>query len=770
MSIKHCSTVLNSLSVDWRTRRFLTGLTTVLYLCIVTPGASFIAVAQTAAQPSGQRQPVEAAPAQPKPPQTQSEPVGSQSASPADTAAPTRAVLFSRDSSLDSNAPANPESSNSLEPAATQTIGDPKAFALNEDKPLKVSDLERGAVTFTAYDLDVHLNPASAGIRVRAALTVRNDGTAPLNRLVFQISSSLHWEAFSGPDAVGDSTLPRSHLDFVTRRVATDADHTGWTLEAVVTLPQPLAPGQSISITALYSGAIQKSAERLERIGAPLAKAAEADWDAIAGGNPLRSDGPNSPGDGTALRGFGDVLWYPVASPPLFLGDGPALFAAIGRAKLRQSPAMVRLRLAVEFVGDAPDAAFFCGRRVALTVLRDNPDLPAAESPGVATAVFDARPLGFRSLSLFVTGHPASLIDTPENPGLIAAVTDDYDALPEYTAAAALVEPLLTDWFGARPLTTLNLIDHPGQPFEEGALLVRTMGAEVASVLAPSLTHSLTHAWIHSNYPWIDEGLAQFTGLLWAERTKGRAAALDELQQAAHAVAFAEGSADHTANILDGSKPSSLPGAISSPESTSVDSSRQALQAPSATTHGEPLIVATSELYYRAKAAAVWWMLRGITGDEALKQALQAYRQDPKLDRDPQGFEQTLEGFSHKDLHWFFESWVDEDRGLPELTIVNVTPRQLDARNGRPAGWLISVDVRNDGDAVAEVPVIVRSAAKAGSSAATETQTLRIAGHSSISRRILFAGTPEEVQVNDGGVPEMRVSVHTRKLALPSAH
>jgi hypothetical protein len=68
------------------------------------------------------------------------------------------------------------------------------------------------------------------------------------------------------------------------------------------------------------------------------------------------------------------------------------------------------------------------------------------------------------------------------------------------------------------------------------------------------------------------------------------------------------------------------------------------------------------------------------------------------------------------------------------------------------------------------VPVTVRSAAGNGAALATETQTLRIPGHASISRRIVFAGTPAEVQVNDGSVPETRTSVHTRQLTLPQGH
>jgi hypothetical protein len=671
---------------------------------------------------------------------------------PSEPAPPPGAVIFSRSQSLDPNDPTTVPNSDSPQPAAIAKPAESKTLAPGDSDSLQVTDAERTALTFTAYDLDVHLTPATAGISARAALIIRNDSAAPLTRLVLQITSTMHWDSFSN--------APSPHLQFQARRIATDGDHTGWAEEAVVTLPQPLAPGASVSLTALYSGAIPPSSERLERIGAPPSEAAAADWDAVAAGNPLAyttaSLHDTSP-DGTGLRGFGNVLWYPVASPPLFLGDGAKLFDAIGRTKLREQAATVRLRLAVEFTGDGPDAAFFCGRREQLSGIHDNPDLPIAESPGIATAVFDTHPLGFRTPSLFITSHPSTPAGTPSNENLIAAVTDNYDAVPAYSAAAALVEPMLTDWFGPHPLTTLNLIDHPGQPFEDDALLVRPVAVEPPNILAPSLAHSLTHVWIRSSRPWIDEGLAQFAGLLWIERTKGRAAALDQLQEAARTLALAEPAAN---SPTAGEATPTLAGlSASSGSSPSIESGPA----------GQSLITATSEIYYRAKAAAVWWMLRNITSDDALKQALQAYRLDPKLDRDPVGLQRTLERFSHKDLNWFFDNWVYEDRGLPDLSIVNVTPRQLEARSGLPAGWLVSVEVRNDGDAEAEVPITVRSAPglSAGASAATETQTLRIAGHSSISRRIVFASTPAEVQVNDGSVPETRTSVHTRQLTLP---
>jgi hypothetical protein len=631
-------------------------------------------------------------------------------------------VLFSRDSTA--------------QPDAQRT--DAQKSAAKPDS-LAVTDAECSSLTFTAYDLDVHLTPASAAISVRAGVTVRNDGDLPLKRLVLQISSTLQWDAISTRTPSGAITP----VPFITHHVDTDADHTGEMDEAVLTLRQPLAPGASIDLATLYSGTIPRSAKRLERIGAPVDQALSEDWDAIA------APESDAPGDGTALRGFGNVLWYPVSAQPVSLGDGASVFQSVGATKLRESAATIRLRLAVEYIGDPPDAAFFCGHREQLIATSDNPNLPAAEAPGIATARFDERPIGFRTPSIFITGAAASNTGTPANADLIAAVTTRYDSLPAYSAAAAQVEPLLTDWLGPLPLTPLTILDRPGQPFEDDALLVRPMRAVDPATLAPSLAHSLTHAWIRSSHAWIDEGLAQFMSQLWTERTAGRPAALAELQDAARPLALAEPETP-AADSASSSSPSS------DPQSGSSNAKN-----PTFSPGGASLAEATGDIFYRTKAAAVWWMLRGIIGDDALKQSLQAYRSDPKLDHDSRGLQLTLEKFSHKDLGWFFNDWVYRDRGLPDLTIVSVTPSQLDSRTGVASGWLVAVVVRNDGYAAADVPVTVRSRTS------TQTERLRIPGQSAVSTRIIFAGTPEQVEVNDGSTPETVTSVHTRQLVLP---
>lgn len=659
------------------------------------------------------------------------------------TAAPAPAkgkVLFSRDADTPADgAPVEAPPANAAPAASGDSDGDSDG----------VPDAERDALAFAAYDLDVHLTPASAGIAVRAGLTVRNDGTVPLKELALDISSSLHWDAVSMVSGGSSGAVP---LKFAVAALDTDADHTGRMDEAVVALPQPLAPGATMTLTALYSGAIAQSAQRLLRIGAPADKALDEDWDAVA------ASGPDAPGEGTALRGFGDVMWYPVSASPVFLGDGAKLFQAVGRAKLRESTATVRLRLAVEYAGEPPDAAFFCGRREQLMAISDNADVPVAEARGMATAVFEAWPLGFRPMSLFVSGHPPIAAGPTADPAAIEAVTGNDDALASYSAAAGMVMPMLAEWFGAQPLESLTILDHAGQPFEDDALLVRPMRAADPA----SLAHSLTHAWVHSSRPWIDEGLAEFAGLLWTERSQGRAAALDAMQEANRALALAEPETPMDAPGAGPLGPSSSSSADAAPASSlsAVESDAQAPK-PAVSEAGASVAAATGEVFYRTKAADVWWMLRGMVGDRVLEQALQAYRLDARLDRDPVGFEGTLEKFAHQDLRWFFDDWVYRDLGLPVLSIVSVTPSQLESHAGLPAGWLIAVEVHNDGYAEAEVPVTVRS------STAKQTQRLRIPGRSSASTRIVFAGTPEEVEVNDGGVPETETSVHTRQLAMP---
>ena len=271
----------------------------------------------------------------------------------------------------------------------------------------------------------------------------------------------------------------------------------------------------------------------------------------------------------------------------------------------------------------------------------------------------------------------------------------------------------------------LTILDHNGQPFEDDALLVAPMRASEPEALSSSLIHSLTHAWFRSSHVWLDEGVPQFMSLpIWTEVSKGREAAVAQLQEETKALALVE---------------------------------PPPAQSASAAEAGQSFIEARDEVYCRTKAAAVLGMLGWIVGDDTLRRALQLYRED-KMDSDPKEFQRILEQTSKRDLGWFFDDWVYRDRGLPDLSIASVTPRAIDQIGNKGSGWLVAVEVRNDGGAVAEVPVTVRSGTL------TSTQRLRIPARSSASTPIVFEGMPTEVLVNDGTVPEVGSSIHTRQI------
>jgi hypothetical protein len=306
-------------------------------------------------------------------------------------------------------------------------------------------------------------------------------------------------------------------------------------------------------------------------------------------------------------------------------------------------------------------------------------------------------------------------------------VTAHVDTVPMYAASAKRVQPMMQEWLGATPLESLWLLDLNGggdarkmaTPFEDGPLLAMPMRATSVDALAPVMVHSLTHTWFRAEEPWMTEGLAQFMALQWIERNGGRDKALALLNDGMTALALADGAGG-----------------------------------------GEALENCSSEICYRTKAAYVWTMLKGLAGENALKQTLQAYRAVPAGKGGVEEFERLLERTSGKDLNWFFDDWVLHDKGLPDLSIVAVTPRQITRADGADhvakgeGGWFVAVEVANDGGATAEVPITVRSGTL------TTTETLRIPPRVRATKRIVFQSTPDEVLVGDGTMPELKTNVH----------
>ena len=560
----------------------------------------------------------------------------------------------------------------------------------------RATDAERQAITFLSYDLDVHLQPREHAMAVRARLLVRNDSSSPLGRLALQISSSLQWTGVHvGGDAAAFSQQP----------VNSDIDHTGALREAVIPLARPLGPQQSRSVDLTYEGTAALSATRLEQIGTPADVAEASDWDRI-------SD------EFVGLRGFGNVVWYPVASVPVALGDGAKFFTEAAAERQRQSQATVTMRVTEEFFGEAPNLAVLDGEVLTVTPT----SLPAAAGvPGIVTCTLPPTRLGLASPSLFLLRRTAQ-----EGNGVkVFARTEDVANAQAYLSAASIVAPLINRWLGTDPRGALDIVDLPegdDAPFEDGDVLFADVRGTEPGKLTDVLVHSLSHLYFRSSYAWLQEGVPSFMGSLWLEQNRGRDIAIQQLDNTRGALSLAE------------------PG-----DAASAGIDRQAL------------LVARDPVYYRTKATYVLWMLRDLAGDNALARALRAYQ--PGSDTAGTGFEQVLEQASGKDLKWFFDDWVYHDRGLPDLSIAGVYPNKASV----PGSYIVAVDVSNSGTAEAQVPVSVSSGT------ATVTEMLRIPAKSKVSHRFVLQGQPEEVAVNDGTVPEVEASVHRQTLSMKPA-
>lgn len=616
-------------------------------------------VAQSTTSPQGARQPVQAAPQMPG------------------------KVVFSRSKDLNGE---------------TTTVAGPAAQQQGEQAAAPVAtDAERQSVRFTAYDVDAHLEPAQQRIGVRAQVTVRNDGPAPLTRIPLQISSSLKWESIrvNGRD-----------VQFPVATLNSDADHTGQLNEAAVPLAAPLAPGASARLDVTYSGMIAPNAKRLKAIGAPDQAAIESDWDGIGT-------------DFTGLRGFGDVVWYPVASVPALLGDGSRLFDEIGRQKLRLTGASFSLRLTDEFPqGQTPTVAVIAGHSVPLTVTNAG----TAEVAGVATANLAGSTLGFQVPSFFVAVREQHAVAA--NMNLWTLPADDAAAF-SWKAADDEVTPLLQSWLGDKPHTAVTVLDLPDAndaPFEDGAFLATGVKPAAATEVSRILAHALCHAYVDSPEAWLSEGVADFMGTMWIERQDGRDKALAALGSSRQALAIVE------------------------PSSPGLSA-------------GEPLVEAYTPVYYRTKAAYVLWMLRDMVGDKALTGALHAYAASDAAGKPALSLEKCLEQAGDgSDIGWFFSQWVNADDGLPDLSIDHVYPSEAAGGN-----WLVAVDVSNAGYAAAEVPLTVKSGTT------SVTRRVLIPAQGKMVQRILIQGEPTQVQLNDGSVPEVQASVHVTNLQSNSA-
>ncbi len=121
--------------------------------------------------------------------------------------------------------------------------------------------LDRNAFTFTRYSLKANIRPAEHEFQASGTIELRNDSNSPQKEVPLQISSSLAWKEIrlEGHQPVA----------YIKQSYTSDIDHTGALEEAIVTLPEALAPGATLKLEVSYGGEIRRSSGRLTRIGAP---------------------------------------------------------------------------------------------------------------------------------------------------------------------------------------------------------------------------------------------------------------------------------------------------------------------------------------------------------------------------------------------------------------------------------------------------------------------------------------------------------------------
>ena len=473
-------------------------------------------------------------------------------------------------------------------------------------KPTAVA-LDREAFTFTHYDLEIRIEPEQQRLGVRGKITLRNDSDSAQKSLVLQISSTLSWRSIQ---------IEGKPAEFLSQTYTSDIDHTGALTEAVVNLPRPVAPKQTITIEVGYEGVIPQDTTRLTRIGVPAEVAKQSDWDQIS-----RSF--------TRVRGIGNVAWYPIATEAASLSEGNSVLETVGRWKQRQTASEMRVKFS-QLADPSEGQRVFCGRE--------------SESKGNPNA--GTRECAFRDLNSEVPFFVAADFHTLDHPAAdIFYLSDHKSRAEDYALAVDEVAPFIEDWFGDHQETpglkaeVIELQDATTAPFESGtALLTPLSGNENADLM--SAVQQLTHIAFPSPRAWIHDGLARYAQVNFLQEKEGRDAAIEYLR-------------NHRQSLLESEK-------------VAAAETNQAARS---------LINADDEFYVQSKAMNVWWMLREMVGETALSAALHNYKSDD--DKSPAYMQKLIEAQTHRDLEWFFDDWVYRDRGLPDFRIASVYPRAL---------------------------------------------------------------------------------------------
>jgi hypothetical protein len=556
--------------------------------------------------------------------------------------------------------------------------------------------LDREAFTLTSYDLNVRVEPEQQRLGVRGKITLRNDSAIPQKIATLQISSSLDWRSIK----TGDKPAGDKPLQFVTQAYTSDIDHTGALSEALVTLPEAVPPKGVVELEIAYEGVIVLDATRLTRIDAPEDAARSTDWDQIST-------------KFTAVRGAGYVAWYPIATEAANLSEDNSLFDVLDRWKAREAGSAMDIAIADPSLPDAAEPTILCSGEVLRGVTKEG-------TSQFRWTKCSYHPLGLAVPTLVFANYKS--IDGPS--GVVFYFPGDEAAAKTYAEAAESVMPFVAEWFGIprSKAQTADLPDPNAAPFESGSFLLTPLTGADSKRAGLAAAHQLTHAAFFSLRPWINEGLAHFAQALYLEHQSGRQSALNYIGLHRSALSAAES-----------------------------EKQKQAAPLRSEDEVNRSLVNTSDEELYRSKAMCVWWMLRDMLGDAALKNALASYH--PEQDKEPSYMPRLIQAQTQRDLEWFFDDWVYRDRGLPDFKVESVFPRKT-----LTEGYMLTITVNNLGTAGAEVPLTVKFAG------GEITKRIEVRAKSNAVIRVEVSALPAEIVVNDGSVPESDTTNNTFKV------
>ena len=399
----------------------------------------------------------------------------------------------------------------------------------------------------------------------------------------------------------------------------------------------------------------------------------------------------------TCLRGVGHVLWFPVSITPAILSEGNRVFEQTSAWAVRHSLSRMELDVSTDIPG----------------WVRSNAQLVLHTDMGsISQWEYEWKHLGLAGPVL--VGGPYETTIAREDKGQTAFSVHflpDHQIQAEDYARVIRETTAMVTGKSDFPASLIELPEAQDTTFEADTVLLTPLKTIDRKSLEVTIAYLLTHKTLWSPRAWIYAGAAHLSQALTREQQDGRAAAIGYMQQRLAPLLLGDSGAPETAK-------------------------------------SNSLVSTTNEVFFRTKAMYVWWMLREIVGQRALLDSLQQY--DPDADKEPSYIQKLLEKNSHKDLEWFFDDWVYQDRGLPEFTATNGY-----ARRSLQGIFLVSATIENKGGAAAEVPVIVHT------DAGDVPTRQRVPARSKVAVRIEVGSRPIDVTVNDGSVPEVERSDNT---------